>query len=209
MVYDELSRVNPDTTTVEQVKILICTLNALLDTDVPEKTPRRLLKKPIFPVRYPSGEVELESGDTEFAIVDRRQLEQSFRDKVKILDFTRDEVHKLKAFLKWTKLGSRCLSKVTKEISIVQSELTYRLSDPTYDVRKKAYALTRYVFFLLRHADSVFKLNKLKVLTHFKSCGPSSKPAHLQQRPGLLQSDCRSANLGNGRDICTTHYGPR
>lgn len=143
MVYDELHGVDR-TTTVDQVKNLLRTMSALLETEMPKQKSKKLLKKRILPIRYPTGGVSLVSTEIEFAIADRRQLEQIFRDKIKMLDFTLSEVYQLKPLLDWMKLGDRFLFNLTKESSVVNPELSYPVSDPVRQIRKKAHALTRY-----------------------------------------------------------------
>lgn len=146
MVYDELQGVDRQTATVQQVKSLFWTMNAFPSTETPKGTPERILKRPVFPVMYPSGDVHLVTIDTEFAIVDRRPLEVKFRDRIKLLDFTLNEVHELDPFLDWAKLKSRFLSNITKEISVVNPVSTCPVSNSTRNIKRKAHALTRYLF---------------------------------------------------------------
>ena len=145
MVYDDLYTADPVNITVERIKNLLGTLCTLLETEKlkPTQTPDKLLDRSILPVRYPSGDVRLVSAKVEFAIVDRRPLEDLFRDKVKLLDFTLIETVRLETLLNWMNLGDRYLSKVVKHNSVVDPDLTWLVSDPVRDIKRKAHALTR------------------------------------------------------------------
>lgn len=146
MVYDELLRVHPSQTTVEHAKALIWQMNALLtEGEEPNGTSEKLLRIPILPVRYANGDVKLCSGENEFAIVDRRPLEELFRGRVKFLDFDLGQVHKLEPFLRWARLQRQFLSNVAKEISVVEEHSASPVSDPSRDIARKAEALTRSV----------------------------------------------------------------
>lgn len=180
MVYDELLRVDHSHATVRQVKDLLWQMNALLEADKPKGSSERLLKIPILPVRYPSGEVKLLSGQNDFAIVDRRPLQEFFQSKVKLFDFSLSEVHKLEPFLRWAGLRSRFLSKVIKEISLVDPDSAYPLSDPSQNIARRAQALTRYVSTLVFHLS-----HALSLLTQRQSCGSSAEPSSAG-RPELL-----------------------
>ncbi|GJN78503.1 hypothetical protein PLIIFM63780_001997 [Purpureocillium lilacinum] len=113
MVYDDLYTADRANVTVEHVKSSLGILCTLLETEKlkPTKTSTKLLERAILPVRYPSGGVRLVSAEVEFAIVDRRPLEDLFRDKVKLLDFTLIEIVRLEPLLSWMNLGDRYLSK--------------------------------------------------------------------------------------------------
>lgn len=142
IVYDELLSVDPRAT-VDKVKDLLWCLNSFLGKEQQKTTPERLLKRPILPVRYPDDSARLVSSAVEFAIIDRQSYGKDFRNKVKMLDFDHSEVHKLQPFLKWANFETRYLSCLVKEISVVQSGVTYHLSDSKLEVKIRAHALTR------------------------------------------------------------------
>lgn len=144
IVHDELLGVDPQSTPIEEVKDLIWSLNSFLTKETPKEKPEKLLKKAILPIRYPNDSVRLVTTEVDFAITDRRAYGEEFKDKVKILDFGLEEVHKLQPFLAWVKIEGRYLSRVVKEISVVESGVTYPLSDPKWEVKTKAHALVRY-----------------------------------------------------------------
>lgn len=144
IVYDELLSADPSTTSVDAVKDLLWSLNSFLGKEDQKSKPDRLLKRPILPVRYPDGNVRLVSSTVEFAIIDRQSYGKEFGDKVKMLHFDHAEIHRLLPFLRWANLETRYLSRLVKEISIVESGVTYPLSNSKWEVRIKAHALTRY-----------------------------------------------------------------
>lgn len=142
MVYDELLQLDP-ATPVKKAKELIWAMNTVLGTKKVAPNPEKLLKRQILPVRFPNGDVRLVSIETDFAVVDRRPLELLFQDKLNLLDFSRDEIRRLRRFLFWAKLKDRFLSSIATETSFVDDTSTYPLSDSSREIRKKAHALTR------------------------------------------------------------------
>lgn len=168
MVYDELLRVHPSRTTGKQVKDLIWQMNALLrEGEEPNGTSEKLLRIPVLPVRYANGDVKLCSSENEFAIIDRRPLEELFRGKVKFLDFNLGEVHKLEPFLSWAGLRGRFLSRLIREISVVEGYSAFPISDSSRDIAQKAQALTRYV--------AISTIRQVCQLTDTQSCCSSAK----------------------------------
>ncbi|TLD34115.1 hypothetical protein PspLS_01685 [Pyricularia sp. CBS 133598] len=144
MVYDELLRVDPNNTTIKQVKDLLWQMNALLiEGETPEGSAEELLEKPILPIQYSSGEVKLCSDKNDFAIVDRLPLMRLFRGKAKLLDFDLHEVHKLHPFIEWAMLDEWYLSKVVREATVVDDKSAFPLSDGSREISRKAQALTR------------------------------------------------------------------
>ncbi|KAG7413911.1 hypothetical protein Forpe1208_v008084 [Fusarium oxysporum f. sp. rapae] len=145
MAYDELkemgSRVPPPS--VAAVKETIWALNSLLDTtaDPPDEEP--IFRGTVFPVRYPNKSVKLQSGRTQFAIADRKALGDIFSPQAKILDFTLDEVRRLRPFLSWLDLESRYLSTSVREISTVAGGRMDKLQYPDREVMQKADGLFR------------------------------------------------------------------
>jgi hypothetical protein len=78
---------------------------------------------------------------TDFAIVDRREYRVMFDGKIRLLDFSLEEVHSLEPFLLAVDLGTRYLSIAVKESTTAQgNELHPGL---TSDLRSKAYAIYR------------------------------------------------------------------
>ncbi|KAI1385608.1 uncharacterized protein F4822DRAFT_413682 [Hypoxylon trugodes] len=150
VVYNELLRLNVEEASVDQIKDLFWTLNSQLELAPLNKPAEDLLQKPILPIRNCNGQVTLNSSDVEFAIVDRDRLHDMFGGKMKLLDFTKNEICHLGALIKWAGLEDRYLSWMVKESSDLDSGVKIPISDPTQDVSKKAYGL-------------------LRIATHFKS----------------------------------------
>ncbi|KAK3331475.1 hypothetical protein B0H66DRAFT_487633 [Apodospora peruviana] len=148
MVYDELLQTNSSRSTVDEVKNLLWSFNALLQTE-PDRLldPQPLLNASVFPVRYPGdGGTSLRSPDTvEFAIVDREHLAARFRDKIKMLDYSLEDVRRLKPFLEWAKLEHRYLSASVREITSLSGgeDTTRPITSPNRDLKRKAYGLLR------------------------------------------------------------------
>lgn len=145
MVYDELLSLSPQDTTVAEFKTQIWSFNSLLKTETlgEGQTPPLLLEKPILPIRYPGGQVCLRAANTQFAVVDHKSLGDRFHDKVKTLDFHDREVRKLKPFLRWAGLEDRYISCKVKETTNLGSGDNFPVSEPRYNIRKKAHGLLR------------------------------------------------------------------
>lgn len=150
MVYDSLLAVASNDATVERVKELLLDFNALLREETEPPKPGRLLQRRILPVKLPSdGDVILSARDTEFFIVDQEELFAAFGSQVKCLDFSLQEVCRLKPFIVWAGLESSYLSRCVQEVSRVNGGMEWPLRDPKRDIKKKAYALLRYVLTIL------------------------------------------------------------
>ncbi len=148
MIYDALLGTNPARSSAEEVKDQIFSLNSFVRAaTIPGNfSPGRLLEACIFPVQYPDGQVQLCNGAIEFAIGDRKPLLEAFRGRVKMLDLTMHQVHELKPFIEWVGLEERYLSRMVEETWVLGSGDTFAVSNPSYDIKKKAYALLRYVW---------------------------------------------------------------
>ncbi|KAI0850576.1 hypothetical protein F5Y00DRAFT_232702 [Daldinia vernicosa] len=150
IVHNELLELKPEEATTERVKDLLWTFNSQIELKDFNTSPEKLLERRILPVRDVGGNVALHSAETGFGIIDRKKLGDAFYDKVKILDFTVNDVVKLKPLIKWAGLEDRYLSRLVQETSGLDSGLKTPISDPIQDIRRKAYGL-------------------LRIATHFKS----------------------------------------
>ncbi|OQE11913.1 hypothetical protein PENFLA_c069G02111 [Penicillium flavigenum] len=143
MVYDDLLETSANAT-INDTKSKIWSLNALLEAeDYVNLDPKPLLRRPIFPVVYPDGTKALRSGDIQFAITDREHLASRFRGKIKILDFTQEEVRQLKTFFEWTGLSYRYFSVAVKELTSLSGETTRLHPLPNRDLKRKAHSILR------------------------------------------------------------------
>jgi hypothetical protein len=142
MLHNELLQAKPHNT-VAELKTTIWSFNALLQTDKDSLDPELLLRAKVFPVRYPNGDPALSSAEIDFAIGDREYLVTRFEGKIKILDYTVEEVRQLKPFFEWTKLTTRLLSIAVQENSMVSPGVQQSVGAPKRDLKRKAYALLR------------------------------------------------------------------
>lgn len=203
MVYDELLRVDPQRTTVKQVKDLLWQMNALLSEDEnPKGTAENLLKNPILPVQYPNGNIKLCSCENDFAIVNRRPPMELFQGKIKVLAFDLIEVHKLQPFLEWAQLGRRYLSNVVREASVVDPASAFPLSDPSRDISQKARALTRYV------AANSPRSSHLRGLIDVKGSNSYPEPSS-PRRPGLLRFAPQFQDVRDRYHLLGANHQPR
>ncbi|KAF5878202.1 uncharacterized protein Bfra_000367 [Botrytis fragariae] len=127
---------NPDKEGILRELRNICALNptvALRD---------KLSKCKCFPVYRPSQEVEWMDSTDSFAIVDRKEHGNVFKNKINVLDFSLEEVHSISQFLVELGLEGRFTSRAVKEDTKIEDRL---LNDAlTKDLRRKAYAICRY-----------------------------------------------------------------
>ncbi|KAI1651515.1 uncharacterized protein F4817DRAFT_356018 [Daldinia loculata] len=143
IIYNELLELDPEEATTEHVKDLLWTFNSYIELEHFDTSPEKLLERRILPVRDAGGNIALHSAETGFGIIDRKKLGDIFYDKVKILDFTVNEIVRLKPLIKWAGLEDRYLSRLVQETSVLDSGLKMPISDPIQDIRKKAYELLR------------------------------------------------------------------
>jgi hypothetical protein len=144
MVYSELKDMGiSNNATVPEVLKAIWTFNSFIRDKSGLPDPEPILNGRLFPVRYPDGQIKLCSATTDFAIVDRKPLAAAFRDKAKFLDFTLDDVQKLRPFLHWVGLASRYLSASVREVSALDGNVKEPISSTVRDIKKKAHALFR------------------------------------------------------------------
>ena len=68
---------------------------------------------------YPTGDPVVMTALDDFAIIDRQHYALHFKDKIKILDFSMEEVRRLKPFIKWAGLTDRYLSRLVTERTVV------------------------------------------------------------------------------------------
>jgi len=94
-----------------------------------------------LPVNCADGSLAWMSSEDDFAIDDRREYLELFRDKIDILRFSLEEVHEFKPFLMGLGLEYQYLSKlVVLNTSAEGGEMNELL---TVNLRRKAYAICR------------------------------------------------------------------
>ena len=145
-VHEDLLKAESVNSSANQVRLLLKTLNSLLRRASNPPSPNRLLQSRSFPVRAPGeSEATLVSCEAEFCIVDRDDMFASFRDRVRYLDFSLNEVCYMKPFIKWAGLGSRFLSQSIEEVSTVHGNIQWPIRDSKRDIGRKADGLLRCV----------------------------------------------------------------
>ncbi|GFF84697.1 conserved hypothetical protein [Aspergillus udagawae] len=143
MVHDKLVGQGSGKLSAEEVKQTIWLLNSYMQDENNLPDPRQVLTAKVFPVRYPTGSVELCSSAVDFAIADRKHLLVSFSNKAKFLDFNVNEIARLEPFLQWTGIHRRYLSSLIKEISTVRGDSHKSLTSSDRNIARKAYGLLR------------------------------------------------------------------
>jgi hypothetical protein len=101
----------------------------------------RLANCIMFPVRRADGSMDWTNSHADFAIVNRKEYGEAFRDRIKTLNFTIEEVRACQSLLEALNLGSKFLSElVTEETTITDGREKRSL---TRQLRERAYALSR------------------------------------------------------------------
>jgi hypothetical protein len=142
MVHDELLRATPQKTMAE-LKTTVWSFNALLRTERNSLSSELLMQAKVFPVRHPNGSIELSPATIDFVIGDREYLIARFESKIKILDYTVEEVRQLKPFFEWTNLTTRYMSTAVIERTTLAPGVLHNIEMPKRDLKRKAYALLR------------------------------------------------------------------
>ncbi|KAI9641117.1 hypothetical protein NHQ30_010547 [Ciborinia camelliae] len=94
-----------------------------------------------LPVYRPSEGIEWMDSSDSFAIVDRKEYGDIFKNKINMLDFSLEEVHSINIILVGLGLEERYISRAVKEETKIGNGL---LNDTlTKDLRRKAYGICR------------------------------------------------------------------
>ena len=127
---------NPEKESILRELKNICALNPAADM-----LRKKLSDYKFLPVRRPSGEIEWMSSTGGFAIADRKEHRNIFKNRINMLDFSLEQVHSLNFFLISLGLEGQYMSRAVKEETKVRDGL---LNDElTRDLRSKAYAICR------------------------------------------------------------------
>jgi hypothetical protein len=153
MAYNELLEMTDKGATIQEVKQMLLAFDSLLISEAnnpstEDLSPRDLLKQRILPVIRPDGKKYLYKHSVEFAINDREDYYNAFKNNVKFLDFSLEEVCHLRRFISWAGLEDRYLSKVVREESRIEDGVVTPISSTMRNVKNKAYGLLRYVLLL-------------------------------------------------------------
>ena len=146
MVYDSLLEVSSKNPSVDRVKELLRAFNSLLTSNDNIPKPGRMLRRRVFPVKAPNGQITLCSSQAEFVIVDRVEPFNIFKDRIKFLDFSLQEVCRLRHFIAWAGLQPRYLSRCVEEVSRVEGGIEMPITERNRDLKTKAYGLLQYVY---------------------------------------------------------------
>lgn len=170
MAVDELKDIasKPDPPRKE-VNETIWTVNSLLPGSLQSPSPHDVVSGRIFPVRRPTGTVALCSTATEFFIADRESLRSAFQSEVRFLDFSLEEVVRLRPFLDWAGLDLRYLSKCVREVTSFHGDVARPTSNPERQIRNRAHAILRLVYTTHCNASMVLTLSDCRIANHFNS----------------------------------------
>ncbi|KAF1822941.1 uncharacterized protein K489DRAFT_319943 [Dissoconium aciculare CBS 342.82] len=143
MAVDELCATNSEST-IDQVKNAIWTLNSLAQVNETPIDYSVLHDKAIFVVVEPDGQKSLKSLATAFSIADREHLSNKFFGKIKLLDYSVDEIRRLDTFLTCLGLRGRFLSATVKVFTTMTGNTHREISSPERALTFKAHAILRH-----------------------------------------------------------------
>lgn len=100
----------------DYAKSLLWSLNELLIADS-ESPPsfKDAVHSRVFPVILPNGDHQMLTALDSFAINDREHYALHLRGRIKLLDFSMEDIRKLRPFIKWAGLSGRYLSQLVTE----------------------------------------------------------------------------------------------
>ncbi|KAF4945027.1 hypothetical protein FGADI_12286 [Fusarium gaditjirri] len=132
----------------------------------------------VFPVKLPSGEVQPLSAMGGFHINDLPIYAAALKEKASLLDFSVEEVHRLKPVIEWLGLTERYLSKTVTEKTSVDESQGVEDSDLAQDIAGKAAALTMFVKQLTQSTSKLIRPNR--IAAHFRNGQPTVRSYTLQ-----------------------------
>ncbi|KAK0667790.1 hypothetical protein QBC41DRAFT_132417 [Cercophora samala] len=145
--YNELLSLPYKNLSVAEAKAHLLAFDSLLRSTseqlLHELPPRKLLEKPVVPIRYGDGRTELVPASTEFAIVDLEGLPDDLPTEMKMLDFEREALPKIERFLEWSGLTERYISSVSQDLPFTNPGERTPISSRDFDIKRKVHALLR------------------------------------------------------------------
>ncbi|RDW88871.1 hypothetical protein BP6252_00903 [Coleophoma cylindrospora] len=123
--------------------------------DPNQKSMEKLLNCKCFPVRTPNRDIIWMARNEEFAIVDRSELENLFTGKIKMLDFSLEEVHDIDLFFHALGLQTCYLSKLTSHETKVFGSTAAKTRNLIEHLRGRAFAIARYAIHSRASKDSI------------------------------------------------------
>lgn len=144
MVYDELLQAGPQMTHSE-IKAKIWSLNALLQTESESESspvdPDSLMQACVLPIINTDGTKSLVTSSAEFAIADQDYLAVNFQGRIKLLDYSFEDIRHLSAFFKWAKLTHRYLSTAVRKFTSLPGDTMPLTPRRDRDLKRKAHGL--------------------------------------------------------------------
>ena len=145
MVVDELVKIgSQESVQLSRLRSALAALNSMLDRETAAPISDALVQSRIFPIRQLDGSVDAVSFSQDFIIPDNPPLAQRFSGKLRMLDFSVEEIHRLRPLIHWAGLEARYLSAVVQETSCVTSSAVFPVTSSSLDLKMKAHAMLRY-----------------------------------------------------------------
>jgi hypothetical protein len=158
LLVEELKRVAQSSPSIDDVKNLIWQINSFAPTDTALD---KLRGSEIFPVKTANGSVVLRTRLKRFSIIDRQPWADAFQGKIDFLDFNLKEVRILEPLLSCLELRGY-LSEVVIEKSCFQGVVPEPSTQRTRHLRRRAYALSRYVLNLALQEKSLLTFEAVR-----------------------------------------------
>ena len=144
MVFDEIKNMDAQKVSVDEIKDKLLVLNSLLKSETSHPDFGEISKREIFPVRKGFQTPQLVSVATDFALIDRQPLYESFAAKDALfLHFDLDDIRHLEPLINWAGLQERYLSISVRENSSIEGSNVTPLSKRSREISTKAHGLLR------------------------------------------------------------------
>ncbi|KAF2791877.1 hypothetical protein K505DRAFT_326545 [Melanomma pulvis-pyrius CBS 109.77] len=162
LVYRQLLEIGSSIPTIDYVKNLLWSLKTLLAADIGTRPAfaDEVTSCRVFPVRMPDGSTQPLTALDDFAIIDRQHYADALKNKIKVLDFSLDEVRLLKHLIGWTGLTDRYLSRSVVERTVVEDEKCVVDRHLTRDLIRKSGAFVS----IAAHFDSPLASPKPEIM---------------------------------------------
>ncbi|KAF5561292.1 hypothetical protein FNAPI_3731 [Fusarium napiforme] len=143
VVYQNLQNVRNTVKPIPDLKKLLWSLLDTLAADTASSSvyADKIRDCRVFPVKLPSGEVQSMNAMGDFWINDRPAYAAALKEHANFLDFSVEEVHRLKPVIEWLGLTKRYLSNVVTEKTSVDESQGTEDTVLAHDIASKSAAL--------------------------------------------------------------------
>nr|RBQ94652.1 hypothetical protein FVER53263_07682 [Fusarium verticillioides] len=143
LVYENLQNAGNTTQPIPDLKKLLWSLLDTLAADTASSSvyADKIRDCRVFPVKLPSGKVQSMNAMGDFCINDRPLYAAALKEQANFLDFSVEEIHRLRPVIEWLSLTKRYLSNVVMEKTSVDESRGTEDMVIAHDIASKSAAL--------------------------------------------------------------------